>query len=96
VTITTKKGFIAAVKTMASPCLKEITLCDWDLLSLCFVIEDRDNIRNKFCTRSVKLGNLEYLGDCTNGGAGHEGYFNREEKLRKQINGWFNEAIRHQ
>lgn len=71
---------------MKHPVMSSCRYSERDLPVLCFVIRDKENIRNKFCTQAVIMSQFEYL-------AGHaDKYFKREKRLQQKIEKWLYDA----
>ena len=83
----TKKDFIIKISTMVNPSIKEISCGMGDLPEYCWVIEDVNDFRNKFCTPSVRLSRTEYLS------RRFDSFENRLKSTGDKYQKWINEYI---
>lgn len=84
----TKQEFAEKVSKMKSPEIEEINPGGgYDLLVTCWVIRDRDDVANKFCTPVVRLTEREYrnrnLSD----------FYSREKHFRDKYKRWLQECL---
>jgi len=78
----TKSEFMEKINKMAHPVISEFSSDDRDLLTTCWLIEDKNDFRNKFCTPAVKLKRKEWLsGDL-------ESFYKRESLARGKYTRW--------
>lgn len=78
-----KSEFLEKASKMKSPRIREFSPDENDsLLMTCWVIEDVNDIRNKFCTPSVKLLVREYWD------GNLDGFYSREKLAREKYERW--------
>ena len=81
-----KSDFIAKVKSMKQPFIEESSSENWEFTNCFWIIKDRTNFKNSFCTPLVKLTSMEYFDNNI------QDYYNRKKAFEKKYDRWFKEA----
>lgn len=88
-----KSEFIHRVSKMSKPQLEEIyPVQNHGLLSTCWVVEDKADLRKYFCTPAVNLKGNDYkLRKLTE--RNHKRFYERETAARNKYQRWLNEVL---
>jgi hypothetical protein len=89
--IMNKHDFIQKITSMRAPSIREFSPDDNnELLCTCWIVEDTENIHNKFCTPAVKL----LYGDYLQGNL--ESFYVREKHYREMYHRWLESFLAQQ